>query len=322
MKEYIAIIIVFSLLLFATPIVFGALSENLSVNSEDEERERGLTPGMKFPETISLLLTETDETVELSAEEYLIGCLFAQISVNYHQEALNAQAVAAHSYLRRLMLDGIDISDDIVVSQAYFTKEKAEERYSNEYDKLLERVKTAAAYGVRRLIVYDGEPIYSVYHSISAGVTNTAYSVWGRDFPYLKSVESSWDRSHPDFLCINEMTSESIRLAMFNYNRTASMPLDYSLWFADPVKNDYGYVMSVNAGESLLSGGDMWRIFNLRSTSFEISFRNSDVFVSETRGHGHGVGLSQYGADVLGRRGYSCEEILLHYYTDVEIVEI
>ncbi|MCL1789547.1 MAG: SpoIID/LytB domain-containing protein, partial [Oscillospiraceae bacterium] len=264
-------------------------------------------------------ITDTQETIELTVEEYLTGCLFAQISVNYHEEALKAQAISAHTYLRRLMLDGAELSDDPSTSQAFFTEETAREYYSDEYDKLLEKITAAAKYGAKRVIIYNGEPIYSVYHSISAGVTNTAYSVWGRDFPYLKSVESSWDRGHPDFLCVNEMTSESIRLAMFNYNRTASMPLDYSLWFADPVKNEYGYVVSVNTGENLLSGGDMWRIFNLRSTSFELSFRNSEVFVSETRGYGHGVGLSQYGADVLGKRGYSCEEILSHYYTDITI---
>ncbi|MCL2071730.1 MAG: SpoIID/LytB domain-containing protein [Oscillospiraceae bacterium] len=326
MREYIVIVVIFSLLLFLTPLAFSALSEFGEEKQQEIEAEKtAAIPKMHFPDKVTVLISGEDgdneqNQIELTTEEYLIGCLFAQIPVNYHEEALKAQAVAAHTYMLRLLLDGEEISDDPTTAQPFFTEEAAREHYGDEYETHLKRIQPAANYGANRAIAYNGEPIYAVYHSISAGVTNTAYSVWGRDFPYLKSVESSWDRGHPDYLCVNEMTSESIRLAMFGYNRTASMPIDYALWFVNPIKNDYGYVISVKAGENLLSGGDMWRIFKLRSTSFEISFRPDGIFSAETRGFGHGVGLSQYGADVLGNRGFSAEEILAHYYTDVDIV--
>jgi stage II sporulation protein D len=315
MKEYIVIIVIFTVLLFATPVVFGVISENIEIFEVHEDDSWSFD----FPKTFTLLLTEADETIKLSTVEYLIGCLFAQIPVNYHEEALKAQAIAAHTYLQRLISDGVEISDDPATSQPFFTEEAAREHYGEEYENHLKKIRPAAEYGAERVIIHGGEPIYAVYHSLSAGVTNTAYSVWGRDFPYLQSVESSWDRAHPDFLCVNEMTAESIRLAMFHYNRTASMPVDYALWFVNPIKNDFGYVISVKAGENLLSGGDMWRVFGLRSTSFDISLRSSDVFAAETRGFGHGVGLSQYGASVLGNRGFSCEEILAHYYSGVRV---
>jgi stage II sporulation protein D len=319
MKEYIVIIIVFAGLLFGVPPAFERIS---GLNGLIRNETDSAAKTVEFPQTVSLSLTETGEVTELSVEDYLVGCLFAQISINYHEQALKAQAVAAHTYLLRLIFDNSDISDDPEVSQPYFTEEKAKAHYKDEYEKYLDIVREAARYGAKHAIFYDNEPIYAVYHSVSAGVTNTAYSVWGRDFPYLQSVESSWDREHPDYLCVNEMTAESIRLAMFDYNKTASMPIDYSLWFVNPIKNDFGYVISIKAGESLLSGGDMWRIFDLRSTSFDVSFREGGIFVIETRGFGHGTGLSQYGADVLGKRGLSCEEILLHYYTGVEIQTI
>ena len=321
-KDYIIIVIVFSLLLFATPAIFENFGE---ARKEKSGGNQATTVELDFPKTVTLLLKcepENEETLELTIEEYLEGCLFAQIPINYHEEALKSQAVAAHTYFQKLLSDGVEISNDPATSQPFFTEEQARERYGDEYESHLKKVKKAAEFGAKHVIVYDNAPIYAVYHSLSAGVTNTAYSVWGRDFPYLRSVESTWDRGHPDFHCVNEMTAESIRLAMFNYNKTASMPVDYSLWFADPIKNEFGYVVSVNAGENLLSGGDVWRIFGLRSTSFDISFRNAEVFVSETRGHGHGVGLSQYGADVLAKRGFLYDEILNHYYTDVTILEL
>jgi stage II sporulation protein D len=109
---------------------------------------------------------------------------------------------------------------------------------------------------------------------------------------------------------------------MYDYNKTATMPVDYALWFDNMNKNANGYVVSVKAGDTLLSGGDVWRIFNLRSTSFEVSFKEDGIFVIQTRGFGHGAGMSQYGADVLGNRGFSCDDILKHYFTEVTIVEV
>jgi stage II sporulation protein D len=330
MKEYIIIIAVFALLLFMTPVVFGQVNSEASKEDKHNgtdahsasDASGSSTAVLSFPKTISLLLTDTDEAIEISIEEYLMGCLFAQIPVTYHEEALKAQAVAAHSYLLRLMADGVSVTDDTSAFQPFFTKETAREHYGDEYEKYSDKVKAAAEYGARHIMVYEGEPIYAVYHSVSAGVTNTAYSVWGRDFPYLQSVESSWDREHPDFHCVNEMTTESIRLAIYDYNKTASMPIDYSRWFVNPIRNDFGYVESIRVGENLLSGGDMWRIFSLRSVSFEISLNAQRVFVIETQGFGHGVGMSQYGADVLSRRGFLFDEILEHYYNDVTIITV
>jgi stage II sporulation protein D len=316
MKEYIVIVVVFAALLLITPVVFGANPANGSFSPP---------PGAltyDFPQSVMVVLNETGETIQLTTEEYLIGCLFAQIPLTYHPEALRAQAIAAHTYMLRLHEDGVEISDDPQTAQPFFTEEKARKLYGEQYDFFFEDIRAAARFGSTRAIFHENEPIYAVYHSISAGVTNTAFSVWGRHFPYLRSVESSWDREHPGFLAVNELSAETIRLAMFHHNRTASMPVDFDLWFVQPVINEFGYVVSIKAGESMLTGGDMWRVFNLRSTSFEISQRNGGIFVVNTRGFGHGVGLSQYGADVLGRRGFSAEDILTHYYTDVVVISV
>ncbi|MCL2037053.1 MAG: SpoIID/LytB domain-containing protein [Oscillospiraceae bacterium] len=319
MREYIIIVAVFAGLLLGVPPIYGRV---FGEGGDSSAADSHLSADYDFPQQISMLLTESGEVVQIGIEDYLIGCLFAQIPATYHQQALNAQAVAAHSYLLRMLEDGVVISDDAASCQPFFTAQIARQRYGDDYDNYLEIFRAAARHGANRALFFEGAPIYAVYHGISAGVTNTAFSVWGQDFPYLQSVESSWDREHPNFIVHNEMTSESIRLAIFDYNRTASMPIDYSQWFVDIFKNEYGYVLSVKAGETTLSGGDMWRIFNLRSTAFETSFRSGGVFVFETRGFGHGVGLSQYGADVLGRRGFSSDDILKHYYTNIEIVMV
>jgi len=309
MKEYIAIMVVFAVLLFGTPILF----DNIFA-------ETGVKASVDAPDKVTLFLTASGEYVSLTREDYLTGCLFAQIPINYREEALKAQAVAANTYAIRLLLDGVKLSDSSAMCQPYFTDEQARAYYGDEYALYYGKVRRAAEFGAKRVILYKGEPIYAVYHSVSAGVTNTAYSVWGKDFPYLQSVGSVWDKDFADYICINEMTPDAVRTALLNYDKTATMPIDYGAWFADTVKNKDGYTASVKVGDFVFSGGDMWRVFNLRSTAFDINY-NGTAFSVETRGFGHGVGLSQYGANYLAE-AYSCEQILTYYYKDVTVEEL
>jgi stage II sporulation protein D len=328
MKQHLIIITVFAILLFATPTVFGERTRLEPPPAADNAAENTDDKTNAFPKQVSLLMSNTGEVLELSIEEYLIGCLFAQIDVNYHEEALKAQATAAHTYLLRLQHDGHVVSDNPATCQPYFTEKQAIEHFrgcEETYNRHLPKVIQAARHGANRAIFYNNEPIYAVYHSLSAGVTNTAYSVWGRDFPYLRSVDSSWDREHEEFYSVNEMSSETVRLSMFRFNRTATMPPDYNDWFTAPAINEFGYVISIGAGENRLSGGDMWRAFGLRSTAFNITHRNmggDSVFVTETRGFGHGVGMSQHGANAMAQRGSDYKQILKHYYTEVTVVTI
>jgi stage II sporulation protein D len=326
MKQYIIITVIFVALLFATTLIFGTGSEAADESEGSGADNPPQSPSFDFPRRVPLLLSESGEILDLSLEDYLIGCLFAQIPVDYHEQALKAQAIAAHTYLLRLLANGNVISDNPETCQPFFCPERSRTLFRDmtDYDYHLERVRAAARYGTSRALFHGGQPIYAVYHSLSAGVTNTAYSVWGVDFPYLRSTDSSWDREHRDFICTNEMSAESIRLAMFGFNRTAAMPICYDDWFTEPYLNEFGYVISIGVGENRLSGGDTWRALGLRSTAFSITRRDmsgNSIFVIETRGFGHGVGLSQYGADVLARRGWSYAEILNHYYTNVELVD-
>ena len=274
------------------------------------------------PETLSLYLAETEEIIRLSWEDYLTGCLSAQIPLDYEQEALNAQASAAMTYALRLMADlkgngeipdGADLSDDSRICQPYYTPEKCTEIYGDSYEEYLPCLKIAAQYGRNHVITYENEPIYAVYHSVSAGKTNSAHGIWGRDFDYLASVESGWDKSYINYECVNEMTAEQARLCLVNYEDGIETPADYSRWFSEFNADENGYVISVKIGDNLFSGGDIWRIFGLRSTAFTVEYR-SGVFLFTTKGYGHGAGLSQYGANEMARTGKTAEEILRHYY--------
>lgn len=270
---------------------------------------------VKFPETVSVLLTETGETVTVSVHEYLVGCLAAQIPLNYEQEALNAQAAAAYTYALRLLYDNPDLqlSDDTKTCQPFFTPEKCEQEYGDDYAQYLPALEQAASYGETHPIMYENEPIYAVYHSVSAGRTCSAYGVWGRELPYLKPVDSIYDKSYTNYECSNEIPAEQVRYALASYNPDIETPADYAKWFSEFNANEDGYVISTKIGENTFSGGDLWRILGLRSTAFTVSYRDG-IFTFVTKGYGHGAGLSQFGANALAKEGKNAEEILGYYY--------
>ena len=268
---------------------------------------------------ITLKLTESGETLKLSPTDYLTGCLFAQIPVDYPKEALCAQASAAYTYALKLLESEKELSDDTAGCQPFFTEKQATEYYGDSYAKFLPAVKAAAEYGATHIITYKNSLIFSVYHSVSAGVTNRPQYVWGRDFPYLSAVESKSDTDFLSFDATNEYTVDDVRIKLMNYDAGIAMPVDYNQWFTDANIDENGYVLSILVGDKTLSGGDVWRILGLRSTAFTISY-NGSVFVAETKGCGHGCGLSQYGAKTLAEGGATAEQILEYYYTDAEVV--
>lgn len=281
---------------------------------------------------------ESGQVFKLSAEDYLTGCLYAQIPPQYADEALKAQAAAAYTYAMRVTRAGernpkpeyrrkdadgkevtVYLSNDVSVCQGYLTRQQAKEVYGEEYDTTYKKVRAAAAWGAGKIITYKNEPIYAVYHRTSSGKTNTAADVWGRDFPYLRGVDSSWDRDEPNFSRANEMTDEQVRELLTAYNPQMRVPLSSDEWFTDTVFNSAGYVSRIRLGENLLSGGDVWRILGTSSTCFNIT-HTGGVFTVMTRGVGHGVGLSQSGAEYMAKKGHTAEEILAYYYPNTTLV--
>lgn len=310
MKDKLFMIIFMAAAIFLTPLsVKGSNAAAYSV----------------FPEKLTVLLTESGEAREMTGKEYITGCIAAQIPIDYEQEALNAQAAAAATYALRLMLDfkdnpeavpqGADISDSPKLCQPFYTEEKCKELYGTDYARYRSNLGKAAEYGLRHIITYENQPIYAVYHSVSAGKTCSALPVWGRDFPYLKPAESGADTGYKNFLCVNEITAEKARIALTAYNPDIEVPADCAKWFTELNANEDGYVISVKIGANTFSGGDIWRIFGLRSTAFTVSYSDG-IFTFTTKGYGHGVGLSQYAANEMAKSGSSAADILRHYYGD------
>lgn len=278
-------------------------------------------------ETIAVMATATGKVTRMEMREYLTGVLAAELSPETHPEAVKAQAVAAYTYALYVRnrnrqkqdssLRGADISDSPAACQGYFTPENRKEKWGRDFEENEKKFTQAvdAVYGW--VITYEGMPILAAYFDTCNGRTQAAKNLWGGGFPYLQSVASPGDRLNPALVDAATFSFAEFRTAA---EKTEGVVLgdDPEEWVEKPVNNEDGYVKSLTVGGKTFTGAMARRAFGLKSTAFTVTVNDTGV-VFRTEGSGHGVGMSQYGADYMARQGSTWEEILQHYYTDIEI---
>ena len=263
----------------------------------------------------------TGELMALSPEDYLIGVVAAEMPASYHSEALKAQAVAAHSYALRQIgeLDGAHLSTDPEHFQAYLSPSERQAAWGDNASLYESKISGAVSEVLDQVMVSDGEPIAAAFHAISSGRTEDAANVWGQSIPYLEPVESPGDLLSPDYesqIFFPEAEAANTLLDAFPGLRLSE---DRSLWFTELQKSDSGRVLSLTVGDQQTSGQVLRELFQLPSAAFTVE-PQSDGFQFTCYGRGHGVGMSQYGADYLARQGCSWRDILTYYYKNVIFV--
>ncbi len=260
-------------------------------------------------EYITVMSSATGSTTKLEMREYLIGCVAAEMPPDYHEEALKAQAVVSYTYARRMLGNSADfISDSPLTHQGYAPKQERLENWEEDFEKNEQRIAAAVDEVMGQYVAYNGAAALTVYHSISAGRTQSAESLWGEDYPYLQSVPGDGDKLSPDFI-----STVSFSEAEF------SQKLGVDNAAVEDMQTENGYVTSAVIGGKNFTGAEIREKLELKSNSFEIESEDNKVTVT-CKGHGHGVGMSQYGADYMARQGSSWQEILFHYYPDTQIV--
>jgi stage II sporulation protein D len=282
-------------------------------------------------DTCKILDCISGEVSELSMRDYIIGSVLAEMPASYHEEALKAQAVAVHTYAVRQRekqllkpdkeLMGAYISNDSSKYQAYFTEEQAKEFYGSDYDKYYEKVAKAVDEVSDKILMYNNEPIVAAFHSISSGKTENAEVIWGNKVDYLVSVDSSLDKKAPDYKEEAVFTSDEIEARLTAADDEITLGNDKAKWLTVLETSNSGTVTKVQAGNETLAGTKLRTILNLRSACFTIKYTaKTDSFTITTAGYGHGVGLSQYGANAMAEEGKTYDEILLYYYTGAELI--
>lgn len=263
---------------------------------------------------VTIKNNETTEEKELELEEYIIGVVAGEMPASFEVEALKAQAIAARSYAMNKIKSSKETYDLVtdVSNQVYITQDEMKEKWQSEYDYYYNKIKDAVLETKGLVMKYNDEIISAYYFAMSNGSTEDVSLVFGESKDYLQSVDSSWDENVKNFTVETNITKEEF-----------CKKLDIScndIIINNIKRSETKRVNEITINNKTFKGTEVRSILNLRSTDFNIEI-NESIKIT-TKGYGHGVGMSQYGANEMAKNGSTYEEILKHYYNNIEISKI
>lgn len=266
----------------------------------------------KSEEIIYLTRYKTGDIVELDFEDYLAGVVYAEMPASFSLEALKAQAVAARTYTKFKLAQASHICDNPAHCQAW-----NENDYTENFEKVAEAVNATKG----EIVTYLGEAIQAFFHSSSGGKTESSENVWGSELPYLIAVDSpNEDKIMSTFYSEKEITYKEMQEKINEYKGKKSISTDkLKSKIKILSKTEGNRVKELKVDKIILSGTEIRNIFDLRSANFEIELKDKSI-VFKVKGYGHGVGMSQWGAEAMAKSGKSYYEILKHYYPNTEIL--
>lgn len=243
--------------------------------------------------------------INVNLEDYVIGVIAAEMPASFNKEAIKAQSVIARTYALKAKTTGKRLTDT-VSTQSYIDTGEMQNKWGASYNTYYNKIKSAVSETIGEYLEYNGTYIEAMYHSTNNGRTESSLDVFGNYYPYLISVTSDYDKSASSYLReINiDFNTISNKLGINFNNSTIIEILEYT---------DGGNIKTINIGDKTYTGRQVRELLGLRSADFDIKINDgSAAFI--TRGYGHGVGMSQYGANGMANAGYNYKDILSHYY--------
>lgn len=327
MKKIVLYILIFVFVCFGIPIIFTKnnsqnVSKEMTLNSE-------ITPNTydyKNYQTIKLLHTRVNQIEEINLDEYLYGVVSAEMPANFEKEALKAQAVVARTYtIYKIKTnsgkhEAAHICDNSACCQAWISKEDRFSKWDeplrqNNWDKIAEAVNSTQG----KIITYQNEPINAFFHSNSGGMTETTANVWGgTGYPYLQAVATSGEEAYTGYHSEVTLTKQTFIDKIKEKHSNFEIDFNEQECIKVLEYTDGNRIKKVKIGNLELSGVEVRTLLNLKSANFKISIDNENIKF-EVIGYGHGVGMSQTGADSMAKSGSNYEEIIKHFYVGVEI---
>ncbi|MFV9510431.1 stage II sporulation protein D [Tepidibacillus sp. LV47] len=256
-------------------------------------------------------------------EEYVRGVVAAEMPIEFELEALKAQALSARTYIIKRILEkdfsGVPqgaMVTDTVQHQVFVSDKELQMRWGLNYPTNISKLNQAINETMGKVITYNGKPISAVYFSTSNGYTENSEDYWSKEVPYLRSVASPWDKASPKYQSTMVVPFSEIKEKL--KVDAAVLASTGQEWIKILEKTSTGRVKKIRVGDKLLTGREMRDLFNLRSSDFNIAVKE-DQLVFHMVGYGHGVGMSQYGANGMAQEGKKAEEIVKYYYQGVQI---
>ncbi len=324
MKKSFIIILIVILFIFLIPLIFTnkRVVDTSTNNNIDLE-----VVDFNYSEysEIKLLHKDTDEVEEVKLDDYIACVVSAEMPVSYELEALKAQAIVARTYTIYKITtskkhDNADICDKSTCCQAWISKENRLKRWKesdaqNNWNKIIRAVNETAG----KIVTYNNKPINAFFHANSGGKTEIPFYVWGGSgYPYLQVVETSGEDAYSQYSSEAEFTKEELEKKIREKHSDFEIDLEENDCIEIKERDNSNRVVTVKIGNLNLSGVETRTLLGLRSANFTVDISNNKVNF-KVIGYGHGVGMSQTGADALAKQGKNCEEIIKHFYSGVEI---
>lgn len=269
-------------------------------------------------ETVVRVLTKNNTVEKINLEDYLVGVVSGEVPVSFEKEAIKAQAVAARTYALKQIENHknyeYDVKDD-TSSQVYQTDEELRNKWGNNYDEYVKKIKKCVNETEGEYVSYNNEVIYAFFFSTSNGKTEDNKNVFGKDLPYLKVVDSSFDESET-----KNFTTVKI-VSLDDFYKQLNLEKSDELNITDIVRTESGRISSIMVNGKAFTGRDFQKRLSLRSNDFTIQKNNENITIT-TKGFGHGVGMSQYGANALAKRHKTYDEILKYYYQGTNLQKL
>ena len=288
MKKYISFGLVFILIIYIIPL-----------STLITKKEKKIFKG----ETIAVFDADTEDVFSVPLEEYVLKVLSKEMPASFEKEALKAQAVAIRTYtLKKKQTKNEKHPKATVCTDSNHCMAYLKEEINKEYR---EKLESAVRETEGQVLMFENEYASTVFHAISSGRTENSQDIWGGQVPYLVSVDSTEDKNVKDY--------ETKVTVSYNDLITKLGAKDFEKVIGKEERTESGAVKTITLCEKEFTGAKIRELFNLRSSNFKIEEKDGE-YVFTVYGYGHGVGMSQYGANSYAKMGYSYEEILEHYY--------
>lgn len=312
--------------LVLTVLLFGGAYLAAGGPAADPEPAAPETAAVHHDRDVTLTIQDGDTTEQMTLERYLTGVVRGEMPASFEMEALRAQAAAERSYVYYQLAAGrkdahpdADFCTDHTCCSAYLSETAAREKWGGDFAPWNTRVEQAVSDTDGQVVLYNGRPILAVFHSSSAGRTAAAGDVWSGDLPYLVSVDSpEGEETVPNYYSTVTFTAAEAKEKLLTAHPELKLSGTPDRWFGAAAENGSGRVETVSVGGTDIEGTELRRIFGLRSACFTVAADSESVTFRVT-GYGHGVGMSQYGANQLAREGKTWQEILEWYYTGATV---
>lgn len=335
MKRFVTYFLFFIFICFVLPALLTKQTKSTSVKEVEEvENSKNVDTTKKADNyeykqfgTIKLLHTKTNEVEEVALDDYLCNVVSAEMPASYSEEALKAQAIVARTYTiykaNNKKHEQADICDSSTCCQAWISKEDRLNRWEEDKrDENWQKIGKCVNDTKGQIITYNNSPINAFFHSNSGGTTETPKEVWGgTNYPYLQVVQTAGEEGYTQYSSEVKYTNEEL----LNKLKTKYSDIQIDFNNNDDIKileyTDSNRVKTIKFGNHNLSGVETRTILGLKSANFEF-LKDNQTITFKVKGYGHGVGMSQTGADAMAKEGKNANEIINHFYTNIEIKDI